>query len=150
MSNFNYSIRDYNETDYQFIYDVKKIVYRKYVEMNWGEWNEEKQIEMFKSFINDHAKDIKIVMVDDKRVGFYHGNDLDESTYEQRNICLIPEFQGKGIGSNILKYLIETHKSKDICLRCFKQNPVINLYKRLGFKIVSETDYHYLMKLNRK
>ena len=150
MSNFNYSIRDYNETDYQFIYDVKKIVYRKYVEMNWGEWNEEKQIEMFKSFINDHEKDIKIVMVDDKRVGFYHGNDLDESTYEQRNICLIPEFQGKGIGSNILKYLIETHKSKDICLRCFKQNPVINLYKRLGFKIISETDYHYLMKLKRK
>ena len=150
MSNLNFYIRDYIDSDYQFVYDVKKIVYKNYVEMNWGEWNEEKQIEMFKSFINEHAKDIKIVMVDDERIGFFHGNDLDENTYEQRNICLIPAFQGKGIGSEILRSLIEVHKTKDICLRCFKQNPVISLYKRFGFEVVGETEHHYLMKLKRK
>jgi hypothetical protein len=36
--------RMYNEKGYQFIYDVKKEVYKKYVELNWGEWNESKEI----------------------------------------------------------------------------------------------------------
>ena len=145
-----YKIRDYESKDYQFVYDVKKIVYQKYVEMNWGEWNEENQIEMFKDFMNENSKDIKIVMLDEEKIGFFHGNNLDDNTYEQRNICLIPEFQGQGIGSSILKMLIETHKNKDVVLRCFKQNPVINLYKRLGFQLVGETEKHYLMKLFRK
>ena len=145
-----YKIRDYESKDYQFVYDVKKIVYQKYVEMNWGEWNEEKQIEMFKDFMNENSKNIKIVMLDEEKIGFFHGNNLDDNTYEQRNICLIPEFQGQGIGSSILKMLIETHKNKDVVLRCFKQNPVINLYKRLGFQLVGETEKHYLMKLFRK
>lgn len=150
MINLKYKIRDYESDDYQFVYDVKKIVYQKYVEMNWGEWNEETQVNMFKDFMKDNSKDIKIVMLNGERIGFYHGSDLDENIYEQRNICLLPEYQGQGIGSNILKSLIETYDYKDIVLRCFKQNPVINLYKRLGFKVVDETEYHYLLKLSRK
>ena len=58
-----YTTRDYSENDYQFVYDVKKLVYQKYVEANWGEWNEEKQLEMFEEFINEHSKDIKISVV---------------------------------------------------------------------------------------
>ena len=81
---------------------------------------------------------------------YFYGNIIDENTYEQRNICLLPEFQGNGIGSKILKSIIDFYKDKDIILRCFKQNPVINLYKRLGFEISGETEYHYLMRLKRK
>ena len=150
MVNLEYTTRDYNENDYQFVYDVKKLVYQKYVEANWGEWNEEKQLEMFEEFMNEHSKDIKIIVVNNIRAGFFHGNILDEKTYEQRNICLLPEFQGKGIGSKILKSIIDFYKDKDIILRCFKQNPAINLYKRLGFEVSGETEYHYLMRLKRK
>ena len=116
MFDLEYKTRDYEENDYQFVYDVKKVVYQKYVEANWGEWNEEKQLEMFEDFISEHSKDIKIILVNNVRAGFFHGNVLDKNTYEQRNICLLPKFQGKGIGSKILKSIIDFYKDKDIIL----------------------------------
>lgn len=144
-----YTLRPYNQVDREFVYNVKKIVYKEYVEMNWGEWNEEEQREMFAEFIDAYANEIKIIIIDGQMAGFFHGNNIDENNYEQRNICLLPAFQRKGVGSNILKKIIEKHSDQDIHLRCFKQNPVVNLYKRFGFEIVEEQEYHYLMVLKQ-
>ena len=144
-----YDLRPYIQTDKEFVYYVKKIVYKDYVEMNWGEWNEEKQRIMFEEFISDFANEIKIIIINGEMAGFFHGNDIDEKTYEQRNICLLPAFQGKGVGTNILKNIIKQHKHQNIQLRCFKQNPVVTLYKRLGFEIVEELEHHYKMILKQ-
>ena len=45
---------------------------------------------MFVGFIDTYGKDIKIVMVADKRIGFYHGEELEKNGYEIGNICIIP------------------------------------------------------------
>ena len=145
-----YNLRPYIQSDREFVYYVKKVVYKSYVETNWGEWDEEKQRTMFDEFISDFAKEIKIIIINGEMAGFFHGNDIDEKTYEQRNICLLPAFQGKGIGTNILKKTIENHLSQNIILRCFKQNPVVNLYKRLGFEIIEELPHHYKMMRKSK
>ena len=47
MEEFKYTLRPYTKEDYDFVYDTKKVAYQKYVEANWGEWNDEKQREMF-------------------------------------------------------------------------------------------------------
>jgi len=125
--------RDYKNSDYQFIYDVKKEVYQKYVELNWGEWNEEKQQKFFDEFINVYKDDIKIIVFDGIDIGFYHCKQIDQDNFEIVNICIRKEYQGKGIGSKILKSIIKDHKNQNIVLQCFKQNPVVNLYLRLGF-----------------
>ena len=51
MSSQIYNLRNITEQDYDFIYQVKKDAYIKYVEINFGEWKEEVQREFFKVFI---------------------------------------------------------------------------------------------------
>ena len=82
MINLKYKIRDYESDDYQFVYDVKKIVYQKYVELNWGEWNEKKQQEIFIEFINMYKNDIKIIVKDGIDIGFYHCKQIDQDNFE--------------------------------------------------------------------
>lgn len=144
-----YKLRPYEKFDYEFVYSLKKLVYKKYVEINWGEWKESDQRNMFEEFISSFEKEIFIIVVNNQNIGFFHGNDLESGDYEQRNICILPEFQGRGIGTSILKSIINAHENQNIYLRCFKQNPVVNLYKRLGFEIYDETEYHFKMILKR-
>lgn len=150
MERFNYTLRKYTDQDYNFVYQTKKNAYKVYVEANWGEWNEEKQKEYFKDFINAYGKDILIIEEYNKRIGFYHGEKLNANEYEVGNICIIPECQGRGIGTKILNDIIKEHKNQNIYLRYFKQNPVVKLYKRLGFEIVEEQAFHYKMVLKTK
>lgn len=145
-----YLIRPYENNDYSFVYDTKKTVYKKYVEECWGEWNEEKQRGFFVDFVNLYGKDIEIVLVDNKPVGFYHCAVLESGEFEIGNICIIPEYQGRGIGSKILHGLIDSNRDKDIVLQYFKQNPVGNLYRRLGFEFLEEKPYHIKMILKKK
>ena len=138
-------IRNYQDSDYQFIYDVKKEVYQKYVESNWGEWNEEKQQNFFVEFMRLYQQDIKIIVCDGVDIGFYHCKDIDKDTFEIVNICIKNEFQGKGIGTKILKDMLNKNIKRNVVLQCFKQNPVVKLYSRLGFEEIERKDFHIVM-----
>ncbi len=56
MNNTKYSLRTITEKDYDFIYQVKKDAYKKYVEMNFGEWKDELQRDFFKIFMEKYSK----------------------------------------------------------------------------------------------
>ena len=102
-----------------------------------------KDKELFEKFIKTYEKLILIIMVNNQQIGFVHGEELNETTYEIQNICINPAWQGKGIGTQIIKDILKQHKNKNIEIRCFKQNPVRKLYERLGFKLTNETEFHY-------
>lgn len=70
---------------------------------------------------------------------------LEDGSYEIGNICIIPEYQGRGIGTQVLKDIIELHKNQDLHIQYFKQNPVGKLYEKLGFVPDGETEFHYQM-----
>ena len=146
----HYTLKPYTPADHDFVYETKKIVYKKYVEQNWGDWNEDKQKEFFADFINKFNKDILIVMLQNEKIGFYHGNNIDDDNFELGNICILPQFQGKGIGTKIMQKIIKEHKHQNIHLQYFKQNPVEKLYIRLGFKKEDETQHHIKMVLNKQ
>ena len=141
-----YKLKKYSDDYYNFVYEVKKEAYKKYVEENFGEWNEEVQKEYFDKFINNVKENAYIIECDNKDIGFYNGEVLENGDYEIGNICIIPEYQGKGIGTKILKDIIKQNQERNIKLQYFKQNPVGNLYKRLGFVLVGESKYHYQME----
>jgi ribosomal protein S18 acetylase RimI-like enzyme len=147
---YEFSIRQYFDTDYEFVYETKKLVYQKYIEENWGSWNETQQRKMFEDFIKEFGKYICIIMIKDNLIGFYHGEILDMDSYELGNICIIPQYQGQGIGTQILNSIIEENSSRDIYLRYFKQNQVGKLYKKLGFEVIEELPYHYKAVLKHK
>ena len=150
-----YNMRPYIDNEYhdykEFVYKTKKDAYKKYVEECWGSWNEEDQRKYFESFINSVYNDAWIIQLNGKDIGFYNGATLEDGSYEIGNICIIPEYQGKGIGTQVLKDIMELHKEQDLHIQYFKQNPVGSLYKRLGFEPNGETEFHYQMiksKLN--
>lgn len=140
-----YNLEAYTDEYYDFVYEVKKNAYRKYVEECWGEWDEAAQREYFEKFINAYKNSAYIIKVGDTAIGFYNDEELEDGSYEVGNICIKPEYQGNGIGTQILKAKIEEHKGQDIRIQYFKQNPVGSLYERLGFVLCGETEFHYQM-----
>ena len=135
----------YKDSDYEFVYGVKKNAYKKYVEECWGAWIEEDQRNYFEKFMAAVKNNAYIIMDGDNRIGFYNGEILENGNYEIGNICIIPEYQGKGIGTKLLKEKLEENKDRDIEIQYFKQNPVGSLYARLGFVPNGETQFHYQM-----
>ena len=157
MNNVNpnqYNMRPYIDNECynykKFIYEVKKEAYKKYVEECWGAWIEEEQLKYYEKFIETVKNDTWIIQLNGKNIGFYNGVSLEDGSYEIGNICIIPEYQGKGIGTQILKDIIEIHKEQDIYIQYFKQNPVGRLYKKLGFIPNGETQFHQIMKKTKK
>lgn len=139
-----------NSSEIHFIYDLKKEVYKEYVEKNYGEWNEENQQKLFSRFMKENFKDIELIYLKDELVGFYNGKDKDNNTFEIGNICVKPEYQNKGIGTAVLKEILFEHKEQNIKLQVFKINDkAIKLYEKMGFKKEDETETHYIM-INEK
>ena len=130
---------------YEFIYQVKQTAYKKYVEECWGSWVDEEQRKYYENFINTVKDDTYIIQLNGTDIGFYNGLTLDDGSYEIGNICIMPDYQGKGIGTKVLKDIMELHKEQDLHIQYFKQNPVGRLCERLGFIPNGETDYHYQM-----
>ena len=62
-------------------------------------------------------------------------------------MALMPEYRGKGIGSQLLARLLEAAVPRyaAICLSVSLDNPAQRLYQRMGFEIVSENDSAFTM-----
>jgi len=143
-NNQKYNFRSINENDYEFIYQVKKEAYQKYVEQYFGSWVEEQQRAYFKTFMETCKEGTFVITLDGHNIGFYNGIVTDDA-YEIGNICIIPEYQNRGIGTAILKELLSKNTDRTISLQYFKSNPVGRLYERLGFRRSGETAYHFQM-----
>lgn len=143
-----YILRNYEDNDYKFIYDIKKSAYKDYVEKHYGPWKENEQIKFFDDYIKKQSNFIKIIVLDNKSIGFVDISVID-NICEINNICIDEKYRGQGIGTQILNDCLNKHKDKDIKLQYFKSNRVGNLYKRLGFKEIGETKTHYQMVKKR-
>ncbi|MRX39287.1 GNAT family N-acetyltransferase [Flavobacterium sp. LC2016-23] len=64
------------------------------------------------------------------------------------DITLLPHWRGKNIGSSILKEIIQKAAlaNRNVTIHVESFNPAMELYKRLGFKKISETNgvYHLM------
>ena len=101
-----YKFRNITPEDYEYIYELKKNAYKEYVIMNWGAWDEEAQKEYFKNFIDTYKDTTYIIQTEGKDIGFYNDAMLENGNYEIGNICIIPEYQGKGVNAMIINDLL--------------------------------------------
>lgn len=70
----------------------------------------------------------------DQLVGYYRFHEVDDKM-ELDDFFVIEEYRNKGIGTAVLKQLIQTNKT--IFLYVFVKNiHAIRLYERFGFKII--------------
>ena len=97
--------------------------------------------------LNETIKDYFNIIVDDKIIGSAcikkseNAKLLDE-------IYLEKEFRNKGIGTDIIRKIIENNKN--VYLWVYKKNKkALLLYKRLGFTIEEETESRYYMNYDK-
>jgi ribosomal protein S18 acetylase RimI-like enzyme len=75
---------------------------------------------------------------------------VDRWTKEIRivDIALLPEYRNAGIGTTLLKGILEeaTQAGKPVSIHVERFNPALHLYERLGFSTISENGVYYLME----
>ncbi len=142
----NIIYKKYTDEDYEFVYNLKKEVYIEYVIKYYNEFNEKEQRDRFNKRIKDIKNNTYIIYYEGIRVGFYTIKEYIEYI-EIENICILKEYQGLGIGTKVLKDILDA--KKDIRLQYFKCNPVYKLYEKLGFVVDGENDNHYTMTRKR-
>ena len=144
-----YDLRYATDNDYDFLYELNKITMMIYVEKIWG-WEENLQQKFFSDKFS--PKKYKIIVFGNLDIGTIqvstNNNDIFIGIIE-----ILPEYQNKGIGTEIINQIIADSKSKNFSrewLRVFKTNPAKKLYDKLGFSTINETDTHYVMELKLK
>lgn len=132
------------DEDFDFVYQLKKIAYKEYIEQTWG-WDEKFQIKFHKE--NFSTENTKIIGVGDKQIGTV---DVKEGTSNIfiSGLYLLPEYQSKGIGTKIIKELIEEAeaKKKRLEMEVLKVNSrAKKLYESLGFILEDGDKNKYFM-----
>ncbi len=57
-----------NKDEIQYIYNLKKEVYKEYIEKIYGEWNEENQQKLFSRFMKENSKNLELIYLKDELV----------------------------------------------------------------------------------
>lgn len=100
-------------------------------------WDEAEALGRFKASFE--VGDTQIIRVAGADVGFVQTSETDaEINLDQ--IHLQDGYRAKGIGSKLIRDLLRTAAARDkaVCLAVVHGNPAVDLYRRLGFKVIAE------------
>lgn len=139
------SFRKAHTSDSKFVFTVKKAAFREYVEQVWG-WDDNYQRELHNRRFA--AQDVCIIQFRGTDVGFLSTASTPD-TLKVNQLFILPEYQGKGIGSACMMRLVDDARleGKSVALQVLKVNTRgTAFYQRLGFLIVGESSTHLQMK----
>lgn len=139
------ALRPVHESDRDFVFETYKATLQKHVEWAWG-WDEKFQREGF--WTHHPITEFQVIAVGEARAGGMHV-EIGSSRNFVRMIFLLPEFQGRGLGSALLCREVDRARSSGKCLelKVVKNNPAKLLYDRLGFVLVEQDNATYHMRL---
>jgi ribosomal protein S18 acetylase RimI-like enzyme len=134
--------------DSELIFDIKKRSIRPYVEKMFG-WDEEWQRQFV--YKNYRPENIEFIIAEDHCIGILEVVE-DDSEIFLKNILIVDEYQGKGIGASILEGLIEKAEAlhKPIRLEVLAVNERAEaFYKRQGFEVTERNNIKVCMKIQK-
>lgn len=136
--------RKAKEDDHKFIFRLTEEVMKNYVKEIYP--NTVEQHKYFQENCSD-IENTRLICSADKIIGRITVRE-DYECFYLYEIHLLPEMQGQGIGRAVILNLIENSvkKNKDIYLKVLKNNPVIKLYKKLGFDIYNQSEDRFYMR----
>ena len=104
-----------------------------------------KQINNYvKSNVPKEIDDYRVICINDKKIGCLLVVNKDDGVL-LNEIYLEEKYRNKGIGTSIIKKILSSYNI--VYLWVYKLNTrAISLYKKLGFKIIDETETRYYMK----
>ncbi len=134
-------------TDYEFLKNVHHSTLKEYVSKIWG-WEEQAQDEFFSRDFN--SGQIQLIKASRDSVGYLQLNE-QKSEIHIVNILILPGFQNRGLGTQIIKNLVvkARNSGQSLKLGVFKVNTrAKSLYERLGFETYDESETHYLVRIS--
>jgi len=142
-----YSFRNCTLDDFDFLFQLKKQNFKKYVDKFW-QWDDEEQKQRLRKDLEEHLPHKKIIVVNNKMIGVYAVHITEDGDLYINEISILKEYQNKGIGRKILEKQLEENNKKKMrtVLQVFKGNSAKNLYEKLGFRVYGETESHYQME----
>lgn len=128
--------------------DFRLVVYRATIKSSidelfgWGDATQEAMVlDQLRS--GSHA----VIVVDGQRTGVLQVEDTAEAILLSQ-IEILPQFQGRGIGTSVIRSLIDRsdREGKPLTLHVFRTNDSARrLYERLGFVATGEDEHNIQM-----
>jgi ribosomal protein S18 acetylase RimI-like enzyme len=128
--------------DQPWLEQLRRAVYQELFLATWGGWDEARHLR--------HCADcwergeIYVIEADGIRVGMIQLFERDDAV-EVGEIQIKPLYQGQGIGTRILRDTIaraHAERRKVILSTGLKNRRAFELYRRLGFRHVAQTETH--------
>jgi GNAT superfamily N-acetyltransferase len=139
-----YSFRKANEDDIELVIELHRTTLKEYVEVIWG-WDEELQQKLIRERFNPAS--LQVIQVTSIDIGVLNVEKRKEE-WHLANIQLQPEFQKKGLGTQILTDLISKADQNRVplTLSVLAPNPARLLYERLGFVTFEQDEKRFHMR----
>jgi len=112
-------------------------------------WDQRQQEDSFAGWFD--LRQARIIVADGRDVGWMQTRADDRELF-LGSLYVRPEMQGRGIGTHILRDLIDQSErsSRPLTLAVMKNNPAIRLYERLGFRLTHEDKYKFYMRASTR
>lgn len=141
----NVSLRQATDADREFAFQVLKAAFGKYVKEVYG-WDEKLQRQILRQRFRPSST--WIIKYNDKEIGLLAFN-REPDFIRIRQLFLLPEYQGLGIGVHLMRDILKESKQKGIPVRLqvLKVNNRAKVfYERIGFSVTDETETHHKME----
>ncbi len=143
MDNLEFQVATSEDID--FAYEVLTTTMRAYAVEVFGYWPEsDAQAQVERDIREGRSQTIHL---GGERIGVMR-IDRFVTHFQLDHLYILPEYQRCGIGTHILKSLLEEscEVGLPVRLRLLRSNPVIRLYQRLGFIVTEETAERFFME----
>lgn len=121
------------DADYRYCYNLCKSSMIQLFTQHWGGWKPS-------SFRSGFAPSrTTVIRIANRRAGWYSVRDEPDHSYLS-DIYIAPRYRGRGIGSKVIRGIIDSSRHPIVRLTTFIDNPALSLYKRLGFTIDENED----------
>ncbi|MDT4896184.1 MAG: hypothetical protein QOH25_1261 [Acidobacteriota bacterium] len=141
------TIRPAAQSDFDFLFHLVCITMKDYIAATTG-WDEVKEKEIFTRYFDFSTYQISVIVLDGSDIGYLKIDRMDREIF-LANLHVHPDYQNQGIGSSILKSLLEEAEQQgvSVSLKVLKADYAARrLYERFGFGIEEEAEDYYLMR----
>jgi len=137
-------LRAYRTQDFDFARQLYFKTMRWAIERLFG-WDQAHQEASFAGWF--HPDEVSIIMANWVDVGWIQYCE-DDGAIVLGSIYIMPEMQGKGIGTRVIQTLLDLgrRRSQPVTLAVMKINPAFALYQRLGFRVTHEDEHKLYMR----
>jgi len=112
-----------------------------------GEWNETRERALFLSQLR--LADTLVICRRNERVGFYAASHEPDHLFLQA-LCILPRYQNSGYGEEVMRALARRSAKLPIRVQALKSSPPARrFYERLGYRWISDSEYHHLLEWTR-